>query len=180
MQDSLLDLIEEQMAVHFDGKINVLQTSNRQLLGAIYIREGVMIRVDYKTQGSLKALFNIYIDTLTDGEVSLVVEPEIVDHIDRNIHHPFKVITNKLSQYMTEYEAHKKMKPPANVKLMIQPTFIEKGDKISENEFAVLATISDYNKIEEIYKNCSLLEYEVTKALISLRQKGALKVIQLK
>lgn len=180
MKDNLLGLIEEQMAVHFDGKINTLQTSNRQLLGSIYIREGALIRVDYKNQGGLKALFNIYIDTLADDLISLVVEPEIVDHVDKNIHHPFKMVTNKLSQFMTEYEAHKKLKPPADVKLMIQPGFIEKGDKISENEFAVLATMSDYNKTEEIYKNCTLLEYEVTKALISLRQKGALKVIQIK
>lgn len=180
MQDSLLGLIEEQMAVHFDGKINALQAGNRQLLGSIYIREGNMIRVDYKNQGGLKALFNIYVDSLNDDEISLVVEPEIVDHIDKNIHHPFKVVTNKLSQFMTEYEAHRKLKPPANVKLMIQPGFVEKGERISENEFTVLTTISDYNKIEEIYKNCSLLEFEVTKALISLRQKGALKVIQVK
>lgn len=180
MQDNLLGLIEEQMAVQFDGKINVLQTNNRQLLGSVYIRDGSLIRVDYKTQGGLKALFNIYVDTLTDGLISLVVEPEIVDHIDKNIHQPFKVVTNKLSQFMTEYEGCKKQKPPADLKLMIQPGFLEKGERISESEFTVLSTMSDFNKVDEIYKNCSLLEYEVTKALISLRQKGALKVIQVK
>ena len=62
MKDDLLGLIEEQIAVEFDGKINVLQNSNRQLLGVVYIREGLLIRAEYKTQSAMKALFSIYID----------------------------------------------------------------------------------------------------------------------
>ncbi len=178
MRDHLIDTLEEQVLVQFSGRINVLKESNRQLIGSIILKDGDVFRIDYKGQEGMKALCHLYLDDLKDDENVLIVEPEIVDDVHRNIHFPYKTLIQKLSEFMTEYEKSKSLRPPAGIKLLAIADFLAQGEKINEQEFQVLATISDYNKIEDIYKNCPLMEYEVTNCLISLRQKGALKVIK--
>jgi hypothetical protein len=178
MRDHLIDTLEEQVLVQFSGKINVLKESNRQILGSVVLNDGDIYRIDYKGLEGMKALCHLYLDDLKDDEIVLVVEPEMVESIHRNIHYPYKTLIQKLSEFMTEYEKAKSLRPPTGIKLIAMADFLTQGEKINEQEFQVLATISDYNKIEDIYKNCPLMEYEITNCLISLRQKGALKVIK--
>ncbi|MFZ4712858.1 MAG: hypothetical protein ACOYL6_04050 [Bacteriovoracaceae bacterium] len=178
MSRDLLNLIEEQVVVEFSGKINLLLRESRQLLGSIILNEGEIFRVDYKGNSGMKALFSLYLDDLKDNYLSIVVEPEIIENVNRNLHYPFKTIMMKLSEFMHEYEKNKSLRPPDGIKLLAVADFLASGGGINEKEFQVLATISDYNKIEEIYRYCPLMEYEITQSLITLRQKGALKVIK--
>jgi hypothetical protein len=52
------------------------------------------------------------------------------------------------------------------------------GADVTSDEFEVLAGLTDYNKVGDIYKNVNLLEYEITNALVSLRMKKALRVFR--
>ena len=75
------------------------------------------------------------------------------------------------------YLGSKKLRPPGALKLVLNPNFIVEGQDVAPNEFDVLSAISDYSRVEDIYNHCPLMEYEVTQALVSLRRKGALKVV---
>ena len=178
MSKSLISILDEQVIVQFSGKVNALKADTRQILGSVVLSDGEIIRVDYKSHEGMKALFSLYLDDLDENTILLVVEPEIVDGIPRNLHYPFKTLMHKLSDFMHEYEKNKALRPPNGIKLLANADFINAGGGINEKEFQVLVTITDYNKIEDIYKHCSLMEYEITQSLITLRQKGALKVIK--
>lgn len=178
MERHLISVIEDQVVVEFSGRINILNNKSRQHLGIIYIKDGDVIRAEYKNNTALKAFFNIYLDDLNTNEISYIVEPELVDSITRNIHYPWKTLLQKMSESMHEYEKCKSLKPPKDVKILPRYEFIEQGEKVSEEEFKILSLISDYNNVEEIYQRSTLLEYEVTMSLVSLRKKGALKVIK--
>jgi hypothetical protein len=178
MSKSLISILDEQVVVEFSGKVNALKADTRQILGSVVLSDGEIIRVDYKGYEGMKALFSLYLDDLEENMVLLVVEPEIVEGIARNLHYPFKTLMQKLSDFMHEYEKNKALRPPNGIKLLANADFLTTGGGINEKEFQVLVTITDYNKIEDIYKHCSLMEYEITQSLITLRQKGALKVIK--
>lgn len=175
---NLIEIIDEQIIVEFSGRIFVKEISSSKNLGEIVLIDGELISVHYQKMEGLKALFEIYLDTLKDSFIHFDVQPEIIESSNKNIHHPFKVVVTKLSQMMTEYAECKKLRPPLTVKLVIKPEFIELGEEISDQEFNLLTVISDFNKVEDIYQHSNLMEFEVTKALVSLRKKGALKVVQ--
>lgn len=178
MDRHLISIIEDQVIVEFSGRINVLDAKTRQLYGTIILRDGDVIKADYKNQTALKAFFSIYLDDLKNNEIIFVVEPEVVDNVSKNIHYPWKTLIQKMSESMHEYEKCKALKPPKDVKILPRPEFLDSGDQINEEEFKLLSLISDYNKVEDIYEKSNLLEYEITMALVSLRKKGALKVIK--
>lgn len=174
----LINILEEQISVGFTGKINVLSRENSQHLGVITLYEGEVYHATFRGSDQLKALFNIFIKELDTDELHYVVEPEVVNPYARSIHYPYKVLKQKISEAISEYKLSKENRPPDHIKLMIKPEFLTVGDKVTPEEFKLLTTISDYNLVRDIYKNCDLLDYEITNALVSLRKKNGLVVIK--
>lgn len=176
--DSLLKILEEQITVSFTGKVNVLQAENNQFLGAISLHEGELIFVSYKSVLGIKGFYNLVVEEFDGKDFSFIVEPELIDVTKKNIQYPYSVIKNKLNDIIKKYQDAKEQKPPENLKLIIEPSFIANSTNISSEEFSLLCTMSDYNRVYEIYNNCDLLDYEITNALVSLRKKHAIKVIK--
>lgn len=181
MSDKLLfDVIEEQVAVGFTGKVNILDINSGQIYGHVVLHEGDVLSVMFKNVTGLKALINLLIDESEQIGFKFVVEPEIVNAQEKNIHYPLSVLKKKAEEAFGNYQENKSNIPPKNIKLAVEPSFIVSDHEVSGNEFDLLTTITDYNLIEDIYKNCPLLDYEITNALVSLRRKKALKVIKIK
>lgn len=176
----LFDVIDEQAAVAFTGKINILDDSSRQLYGHIALFEGDILTVMFKNIGGQKAFYNILVEESEQASFKYVVEPEIVSDQTRNIHYPLSVLKSRSREVLENYQLSKSSKPPHSIKLSIDPAFISAKEEVSGDEYDLLLTISDYNRVEDIYRHCPLLDYEITNALVSLRRKKALKVIQLK
>jgi hypothetical protein len=105
------------------------------------------------------------------------VEPELVDEKERQIHYPFSVIKNKLAEVLKLYRESIKLKPPGNVKILIDVGFIEDTITVNQEEFEVLKALTEWSNPADIYQNCSLLDHEITISLVSLRKKGALKIL---
>jgi hypothetical protein len=173
-------IIEEQIAVRFTGKINIQVQPTSQHLGHIFLAEGDIIQVSYKSHEGLKAFYSIFIDIEDGGHYNLVVEPEVAEGVSRNIHYPYKVLTGKVNKLVENYRVSAKNRPPNAVKLTINSDFIKEGDDVTANEFDVLCTLSDFNRVGDIYQHTNLIEFEVTEALVSLRKKNAIKVLKQK
>jgi hypothetical protein len=177
MQSKVMDVIEEQQSVRFTGKVNVLAAFNRQFLGHILFKDGEIIQVTFNGKKGLKAFYNIIIQEYTLQAFDYVVEPELVEEKDRQIHYPFNVIKNKMSEVLKLYRESLKFKPPENVKILIDAEFLEDTLPVTPEEFDVLKCLSDWNTPYDLYQNCDLLDHEITLSLVSLRKKGALKII---
>jgi hypothetical protein len=105
------------------------------------------------------------------------VEPEVVEDKERQIHYPYAVMRNKMSDVIKQYRDSLKFRPPDNVKILIDAEFIEDSLPVTPQEFEVLETLTEWNSTYDVYQHCQLLDHEITWALVSLRKKSALKII---
>jgi hypothetical protein len=175
---SLLSTLEEQAVFAFTGKVNVIKSENRQFLGEITQKDGLIVGASYKGLNSKKALYTALIDDVDSGGMNFIVEPELIEE-ERVV---FEISVEELKQQAREkfehYQRSKKLRPPDGVRLLVDPDFVVEGADVTSDEFEVLAGLTDYNKVGDIYKNVNLLEYEITNALVSLRMKKALRVFR--
>ena len=62
MSEQILNTIEEQVIINFTGKINILNSENKQMLGAILISDGQLVNAKYMGVEGVKAFYNACID----------------------------------------------------------------------------------------------------------------------
>ncbi len=177
MDLKILGIIEEQIAVQFTGKVNILAIFNHQFLGHILFSRGEIVQVTFHTYKGLKAFYQLLIQEFSLQSFNYVVEPEIVDEKERQIHYPYGVLKNKLSDVLKEYRESLKFRPPENVKILIEVGFVQGSQPVTPEEFAVLDTLTEWNSAHDIYQHCPLLDHEITWALVSLRKKQALRIV---
>jgi hypothetical protein len=177
-QKSLFNVVEEQINVGFTGKVNVLDDNTKQIYGYVVLHEGEVLKAMFKQVTGLKGLYNLLIEEQEHQNLDYVVEPELVQKESREIHFPFSIIKKRAEEVLAKYAEGKSNRPPNSLKLTVNPDFINVGEDVTGEEYDLLCTISDFNRVEDIYKNCPLLDYEITNALVSLRKKKALKVIK--
>lgn len=177
MDERLIPILEEQYSVGFTGRINVLESQTKQLLGEIIISDGQVAFCRYKGVEALKAFFKICIDEYEGESLTFIVEPELFDVTKRHIHYPFGVLKRKISEVIEKYSQSKANRPPDHIKILIKPGFMSEGEQVTGEEFDLLCTLSDYNLVSDVYKNCQLIDFEITNALVSLRKKNALTVV---
>jgi hypothetical protein len=176
-QSKVINTIEEQIAVQFTGKVNVLARFNRQFLGHILFKNGDLVQVMFNGQIGVKAFYHLIIQEYSLQSFDYIVEPELVDDKDRKIHYPYAVLKNKLANIISEYSASLKLRPPENIRILIDSEFLEDNIPVTPEEFDVLSTLSEWNSPSDLYKYCPLLDHEITMSLVSLRKKGALKIL---
>jgi hypothetical protein len=177
MDSKVLYVVEEQMAVQFTGKVNILASFNRQFLGHILFKNGEVIQVVFNGLKGLKAFYHLIIQEYSLQSFDYVVEPELVDEKERQIHYPFPVIRNKLTEVIKNYKESLKLRPPENIKILIDSEFLEDSLPVSPDEFEVLSTLTEWSTPSDVYLHCPLLDHEITQALVSLRKKGGLKIL---
>ncbi|MCO4753430.1 MAG: hypothetical protein KC478_03060 [Bacteriovoracaceae bacterium] len=176
--EELFPILDEQVSVGFTGKVNVLDDLTKRLLGSIDLSEGEVWSCSYRSNLGLKAFFNLCIDSFEGDDIfSYVVEPEILQS-SRSIHYPYSVLKRKSAEVLESFKESKSLRPPGGLKLIVNPEFLTSGAQVEGDEYDLLCSIADYNKVEEIYKNCELLDYQITNALVSLRKKNALTVVK--
>lgn len=173
----ILNTIEEQIAVRFTGRVNVLATFNHQYLGHILFKDGEIFQVIFQNLKGLKAFYQLMIQEFSLQSFNYVVEPEVVEEKERQIHYPFAVIKNKMSDVIKQYRDSLKFRPPENVKILLDSEFLEDSLAVTPQEFLVMETLTEWSSPYDIYQQCDLLDHEITWALVSLRKKSALKIV---
>ena len=103
----IINSIEEQRSVKFTGKINLLSESG-QLLGSLLFVEGEFVSSKYKESNGLKSFYNMLIDSYDKKGIRFIVEPEIIDSFNRNIHFPYSVLLKKAQHIISNYKYSKK------------------------------------------------------------------------
>ncbi|MCO4794040.1 MAG: hypothetical protein KC493_10020 [Bacteriovoracaceae bacterium] len=174
---SLINSLTEQSTFSFTGRINVLHSKTKQYFGSIHLIDGKITESSYKGQTGKDTLYTILIEDMTDSTpLKFVVEPELIE--PGSFSYNVEEFKKDARTYYENFLATKKLKPPANLRLLVKGDFILAGPEVTGSEFQLLKIISDYSKVEDIYKESDQLEYQVTNSLVSLRKKGALRVYQ--
>jgi len=175
---ALIKTLREQSAIGFDGKIVVQDRNLSQHLGNILLCAGTLVGCSFNGERGKKSLLNLLMQEFSSSSsLEYIVEPEVIglDLIQFEI--DLSELEEDFKSILEQTEKNKKLKPPGNKRVVINSDFVCRGATIEPKEFDVLCLISDFGKIQDIYENSFLYEFEVTNALVSLRKKGALKVL---
>lgn len=176
---SLIEVLKEQSSFGFTGKVNVLTHDKGQFLGVVYQHDGLIVGASFNELKNKKALVKMIFDDVENNyHFKFIVEPELLSPEVMAIKISVDELKTEIQKHYQEYIASKKLKPPGHVKLVIDPEVIVSPEELTSMEFEVLMTISEWAKVQDIYKYCKLLDFEITNALVSLRKKKALKVFQ--
>ncbi len=176
----IFKLLEEQQLVCFSGNINILNRSTAASIGTILFYEGKVINAKMGKMPAYKSFIQLCIKVISSENYSFVVEPEIINEKEEKISFPLNMLKEKTLKAYNEFIKADKNKPPESVQLLPREDFFESEEKVTPEEFKLLCTISDYSRVRDIYENSTLLDYEVTNALVSLRKKQAIKVVKSK
>lgn len=174
----LIEILEEQAVFGFTGRINIVLQENRQYQGMIAQKEGLLIDARYKELRGRKALFAALIDDLQDVKLKFIVEPELIEDSEISLSLNISRLKKEFKEKYDLFLAAQKLRPPDELRLLIDADFITKGPAVGGDEFTVLCMLTEYNKVGDIFEKTPLLDYEITGALVSLRKKGALKVFK--
>lgn len=173
----LLSVIEEQIAVQFTGRVNALAKFNRQYLGHLLFKDGEIIQASFQHLRGLKAFYQIVIQEFSLQAFEYVVEPEVVEDKERQIHYPYAVLRNRVAEVVKQHRDSIKFRPPENVRIIASADFLEQNSPVTPQEFSVLEVLTEFNSPFDIYQHCDLLDHEITWALVGLRKKGGLKIV---
>lgn len=176
---NLMEVLKEQAAFGFTGKVNLLLNSNGQFQGVVYQHDGFIVGASYSQQKGRKALYKmIFEDVETSEHFKFIVEPELVslEHISMKM--GFDEVKDEAQAIYQKYLISKKLKPSAGLRLVVNPEIIVNNEHISPEEFDVLSVLTEWCTVADVYKYSRLMEFEVTNALVELRKKRAIKVFQ--
>ena len=176
---AIINSIEDQRSVDFTGKINLLSIKGQHLGELIFI-DGEFVSSIYKESSGLKSFYNMLIDSYDQLDIKFIVEPEIIENPNRNIHFPYSILLKKAAQIIEKYQYSRKNRPPEGVMLRLNADFVSSDIEVTPEEYSLMTVLIDFHDVKSIYKNCGLLDYEITNALVGLRKKSALKVIATK
>jgi len=175
---SLLGTIEEQTIFGFTGRINILHRTSGQFLGLILIADGEIVDCSYSGLKTDKALYLALFDDMEHTPLKFIVEPEVVLDSQKEFRLSFEDFKGNSQRLYQKHRESKSLKPPLDLKLILDGDFISRGKEISGEEFSVMSVLTEYSRVSDIYSKSDLYDFEVTQALVSLRKKGAIKVFK--
>lgn len=173
---NLLDILDEQSAINFSGRVNILG-GKRELLGTISFLNGNLVNSRRNGSNNLENLFYFAFDDLESSTQNYVVEPEIITEEDVLFTLTMKKFKKALSTDYSEYQKIKKLRPPKEVKLLPNVEFMDSAKGITPVQFDLLGTISEYSLVSDIYFHSLYSPLNTTKILVSLRKMGAISVL---
>ncbi len=180
MDLKIFEIIDEQSIVCFTGKINLLNSKTKELIGSIVFVEGKIVNAFMAKMNPYKSLMNLFIHSHVSEDVQFVVEPELIESKNQKLDYPISLLKRKAIETIKKYEQSIDLRPSDTLQVMVKPEFIIEGVDVSPSEYSLLCTMSDYNLVKDIYINNEMLDYEITNALINLRKKDAIKVVETK
>ncbi len=174
---SLIKTISDQVHLGFTGRINILTKDTGKYLGRVTLRDGVIVFTQFKETIGKPALYHCLIEDLESDHLKFAVEPEVVGDNEIIFNLEYQDFVDTGHKIFQAYRSSKKFRPPGDIRLVIDPDFVAKGQEVNYVEFELLSTISDFSRVSDIFNESKLLEYQISNALVSLRQKGAIKVV---
>jgi hypothetical protein len=147
---NLYKQIDDHFTIGFTGRINILQTDNRQYIGSILQKDGHVVSADYNGVLGKKALVRLIFDSFCKNNLSTVPEPEVISDDKCQFSLNKQEFINFVTSSINAIRESKKYTPPDTLKLIVNKDFIISGSKINTDEFCLLKDISEYCSVGEI------------------------------
>ena len=169
---TLIKKLRELSLLHFTGRVHLVEKDNGPQVGLVSMAEGLLVGGLYRGQGGIQALAELVLED--GGKCRYLVEPEILSPRDRQ----FEVTLRDFLAFMKDtYYRSDHLRPPLDLKILVKEDFVSQNGKTTPMECDLLKIISHCHRVGDVYKYGHPLESVVTSLLVSLRKKGALKVV---
>lgn len=175
---NLIEILVEQANLNFTGRVNIVDGPTGKYLGVISLLDGSIVSSQYLSETGKASVNYIIAEELESKNIIYIAEPEVIPN--EEVKFKIDVVDLELiyKNFNKVYTEALRLRPPGHIRLSIDPDFILQGPNISYHEFETLAVISDYNKVEDIYRESKLLGFQTCISLVSLRKKKILKVLE--
>lgn len=172
----LVDTVLENMMISFSGRVNILDSETKQFVGSLTQSEGVIINASLGKVTGKKALASLLMQDGQEEKFFVVTEPDLVPVSERSFKMDEKAFFRFKNEYLEQYELLNRLKPSENLNFAINSEKLDIYTPLSHDEFDTMKLILKKGLSKDIYNSSDLLEFDVTKALISLRKKGIILV----
>ena len=172
MAKLLEEIIEEQITVEFTGKIQLLHHLDYSSLGYISFKDGRILDAKFENKTGDKAFISAMIH---EKRCKMIIEAEFGEQ-KKTITKNYRQLIEAFEEALINHKYYEHFSVPAGIKLKVNPGFIQRGSSLTHSEYAVLLGLAKTG-YENLFRDLNMLDYEITKNLISLRKKGALKTV---
>lgn len=174
--NQFLNKLYSEVEQKFSGRLRLLHPTDNRDLGLVEIQQGKITNCKFIKRNGYNALLSASMAYL-DAPFKIIVEPETAfGEIEIKI--KTETLLTKVIKASAYYDKKRKLRPPMNLKMSVNPKFLITGDPIHNHEFDLLCAISDLGRAKEIYTQSPLFDHEITLGLIKLREKKAIKVVR--
>lgn len=176
----LIHLMQEQAAFGFSGKINILKRGSGQFLGSLWQKGDVITQAFYKNAYGLKMALALGVDEIVHkAEFQFVAEPEIIG--EKHLAFELKIgeFKNQLSSYIEQINKSETQRPSSELVLKLRNKIfeIDSPHNLNFEEFLLIKSLIQFQRVGDLYKECPLLDHEITLGLVSLRKQGLIEVV---
>ena len=155
----LFNSLDEQVVVGFTGRLNVLDRFSRQMWGVVVMKDGEIYGCQYRGAHGLKAFLNMCVESAELLPQDFVVEPEIIEEDCREFYFSYNQLKEETLQMLENHFKVVQHRPPDQLRLMVRSDFLRSSqDTISAQDFQVLCDLTEWNKVEDLYRNCKIAE----------------------
>ena len=172
----LVETILENMTISFSGRINILSDLNKQFIGSVVLSDGNLVDAKFRKMSGKKALASLLMEDKSALGMSVVSEPELVSELEFSFNMAEQDFFKFKNDYFEQYDLLKKLRPPKNLALSLNSKRLDIYTPLSFSEFDTMKLVLSCKNVGEMYETSNLLEFDVTKSLISLRKKGIILV----
>lgn len=172
----LIEVIKDQAVFNFTGRINIVNSHSGQYLGHLLMQDGKLYDAWSSQKCGKRALYQLgLIVGNSNTEYKCVIEPEIVD-TENVINIKIDSLEKEITDFLEQYQKVEHLTPPKDLRLKVNPEFINQMENISAEEFTIIKTIIEFPVVDDIYQKCNLLHHEITLNIINLRKRKAILV----
>lgn len=175
MAKLLEEIIENQITVEFTGKLQLLDSIDFSSLGYISFKNGRIIDAKFENKTGERAFISAMIH---ESRCKMILEAEFSDQ-KQTINLSYRQLIENFEDAFINHKYYEYFTVPSHVELRVNPEFLKRGADLSHAEYGVLLALAKAGH-ESLSRDLNLLDYEITKTLISLRKKNALKTVAIK
>jgi hypothetical protein len=170
-------LLASHSHMQFTGRVEIVDKLNGHHLGLLHLDAGILVSARYRHKSGLKAFNQLYLDHWRLVPMIFQDAPEEIDFKQQLLHLDIKEQKEFLEVAFKHHLKWQKFHPSQSLKLVLKAEALTQTIDMLKMEYDLMGTMADWNKVEDIYLNSPLDEYETTIALVGLRQKGFIKVV---
>lgn len=171
-----IELIKDQAALAYTGRINILSSNDKQYRGHICMQSGAICYAQFDGECGLDQLYFVISQDLYLSPFSFISEPEMIDKKYHLFSKSIPEIINESREYYKSFlQAHQRP-PPDNLKLAIDTDCLFRTKALGPIEFDLLTIVLNFPKFSDIINHSKLGKIRCIMALIKLRERKILRV----